>query len=60
MIWGFISYLFLLVQFERGEALDNIAQEAKRTLEEECDTESLTVLSKVVDRVRKGVSCAHK
>lgn len=42
-------------KFERGEALDNIAQEAKRTLEEECDTESLTVLSKVVDRVRKGV-----
>ncbi|KAL9366991.1 hypothetical protein Peur_038190 [Populus x canadensis] len=42
-------------KFERGEALDNIAQEVKRTLEEECDTESLTVLSKVVDRVRKGV-----
>ncbi|KAJ6754254.1 POLYRIBONUCLEOTIDE NUCLEOTIDYLTRANSFERASE [Salix purpurea] len=42
-------------KFERGEALENIAQEAKRTLEEECDTESLTVLSKVVDRVRKGV-----
>lgn len=42
-------------KFERGEALDNIAQEAKRTLEEECDTESLAVLSKVVDRVRKGV-----
>lgn len=42
-------------KFERGEALDNIAQEVKRTLEEECDTESVTVLSKVVDRVRKGV-----
>ncbi|CAK7328087.1 unnamed protein product [Dovyalis caffra] len=42
-------------KFERGEALENIAQEVKRTLEEECDTESLTVLPKVVDRVRKEI-----
>ncbi|KAJ6944840.1 LOW QUALITY PROTEIN: hypothetical protein NC651_000003 [Populus alba x Populus x berolinensis] len=43
----------ILRMFERGEALDNIAQEVKRTLEEECDTESVTVSFK--DRVRKGV-----
>ncbi|EEF37688.1 polyribonucleotide nucleotidyltransferase 2, mitochondrial [Ricinus communis] len=42
-------------KFERGEALDNITQDVKRTLEEECDEESLNVLRKAVDTVRKQV-----
>lgn len=42
-------------QFERGEALDNITQDVKRVLEEECDEQSLKVLSKAVDAVRKKV-----
>ncbi|XP_015879324.2 polyribonucleotide nucleotidyltransferase 2, mitochondrial [Ziziphus jujuba] len=42
-------------KFERGEALDKIAQDVKRELEEECDEESLKVLSKAVDTVRKEV-----
>lgn len=44
-----------LHQFERGEALDKITQDVKRTLEEECDEEGLKVLSKTVDTVRKEV-----
>lgn len=48
------------MQFERGEALDLITQDVKRALEEECDEESLKVLPKVVDTVRKEVSCATR
>ncbi|GAV67944.1 KH_1 domain-containing protein/S1 domain-containing protein/RNase_PH domain-containing protein/RNase_PH_C domain-containing protein/PNPase domain-containing protein [Cephalotus follicularis] len=42
-------------KFERGEALDKITQDVKGALEEECDEESLKVLPKVVDTVRKKV-----
>ncbi|ESW23003.1 hypothetical protein PHAVU_004G011100 [Phaseolus vulgaris] len=42
-------------KFERGEALENIAQDVKKVLEEEGDEESLKVLSKAVDTVRKKV-----
>ncbi|XP_043722685.1 polyribonucleotide nucleotidyltransferase 2, mitochondrial-like [Telopea speciosissima] len=42
-------------KFERGEALDNITQDVKRVLEEECDEESLKVLPKAVDMVRKKI-----
>ncbi|KAK9691580.1 hypothetical protein RND81_09G205700 [Saponaria officinalis] len=42
-------------KFERGEALDNITQDVKRALEEECDEESLKGLSKAVDTVRKQI-----
>ncbi|XP_014516378.1 polyribonucleotide nucleotidyltransferase 2, mitochondrial [Vigna radiata var. radiata] len=42
-------------KFERGEALDNITQDVKRVLVEEGDEESLKVLSKAVDTVRKKV-----
>lgn len=48
------------MQFERGEALDKITQDVKKTLEEECDDESLQVLPKVVDTVRKKVSYTSK
>ncbi|XVE67892.1 hypothetical protein DITRI_Ditri09bG0024400 [Diplodiscus trichospermus] len=42
-------------KFERGEALEKITQDVKSSLEEECDEESLKVLPKVVDTVRKKV-----
>ncbi|KAL4568351.1 hypothetical protein LXL04_023961 [Taraxacum kok-saghyz] len=42
-------------KFERGEALDKIAQNVKGILEEEGDEESLKVLSKTVDTVRKQI-----
>ncbi|KAK1438824.1 hypothetical protein QVD17_04635 [Tagetes erecta] len=42
-------------KFERGEALDKIGQDVKGILEEEGDEESLKVLSKTVDTVRKQV-----
>ncbi|XP_031286593.1 polyribonucleotide nucleotidyltransferase 2, mitochondrial isoform X1 [Pistacia vera] len=42
-------------KFERGEALEKIAQEVRKVLEEECDEESLSVLPKAVDTVRKKV-----
>ncbi|XP_010550151.1 PREDICTED: polyribonucleotide nucleotidyltransferase 2, mitochondrial [Tarenaya hassleriana] len=42
-------------KFERGEALDNIAQDVKKVFEEEGDEESLKVLPKAVDTVRKKV-----
>ncbi|KAG7985656.1 hypothetical protein I3843_03G037800 [Carya illinoinensis] len=42
-------------KFERGEALDKITQDVKRALEEEFDEESLKVLPKAVDTVRKKV-----
>lgn len=46
---------FMSVQFERGEALDNITRDVKKTLEEQCNEEGLKVLSKTVDNVRKKV-----
>lgn len=43
-------------KFERGEALDKITQDVKKSLEEEeCDEEILKVLPKAVDTVRKQV-----
>lgn len=45
----------ILIQFERGEALENITQDVKRTLEEEGDDEGLKILPKMVDTVRKQV-----
>ncbi|XP_041003845.1 polyribonucleotide nucleotidyltransferase 2, mitochondrial [Juglans microcarpa x Juglans regia] len=42
-------------KFERGEALDKITQDVRRALEEEFDEESLKVLPKAVDTVRKKV-----
>lgn len=48
------------IQFERGEALDLITQNVKGALAEECDEESLKVLPKVVDSVRKEVRCATR
>ncbi|KAJ6811184.1 putative polyribonucleotide nucleotidyltransferase 2, mitochondrial [Iris pallida] len=42
-------------KFERGEALDNITQVVKAKLEEECDEDSLKVLPKAVDTVRKRI-----
>lgn len=42
-------------KFERGEALDKITQNVKGILEEEGDDESLKVLSKTVDTVRKQI-----
>ncbi|RWR91767.1 polyribonucleotide nucleotidyltransferase 2, mitochondrial [Cinnamomum micranthum f. kanehirae] len=42
-------------KFERGEALDNITQDVKKTFEEECDEEGLKVLPKAVDTVRKQI-----
>ncbi|KAL5211842.1 hypothetical protein ABZP36_022689 [Zizania latifolia] len=42
-------------KFERGEALENIAQSVKEKLEEECDEDSLKFLQKAVDTVRKQV-----
>jgi polyribonucleotide nucleotidyltransferase len=44
-----------LLQFERGEALQNITESVKAKLEEECDEESLKFLPKAVDTVRKQV-----
>nr|GEV57826.1 polyribonucleotide nucleotidyltransferase 2, mitochondrial [Tanacetum cinerariifolium] len=42
-------------KFERGEALEKIGQDVKVVLEEEGDEESLKVLSKTVDTVRKQI-----
>lgn len=42
-------------KFERGEALDKITQDVRKALAEEGDEESLKVLSKTVDTVRKKV-----
>ncbi|URE47790.1 Polyribonucleotide nucleotidyltransferase, RNA binding domain [Musa troglodytarum] len=42
-------------KFERGEALDKITQTVKAKLEEECDEESLKVLPKAIDTVRKQI-----
>ncbi|CAN0904237.1 Polyribonucleotide nucleotidyltransferase 2, mitochondrial [Linum grandiflorum] len=43
-------------KFERGEALEKIMQDVKQKLEEEGDGESLKVLPKAIDTVRKQVS----
>lgn len=45
----------IVIQFERGEALEKITQDVKRTLEEEGDEEGLKILPKTVDTVRKQV-----
>ncbi|KAK2365540.1 Polyribonucleotide nucleotidyltransferase 2, mitochondrial [Trifolium repens] len=42
-------------KFERGKALDNIAKDVKKVLEEEGDEESINFLSKTIDTVRKKV-----
>ncbi|KAF6166813.1 hypothetical protein GIB67_005689 [Kingdonia uniflora] len=42
-------------KFERGEALDKITQNVRKVLDEECDEESLQVLPKAVDSVRKQI-----
>ncbi|XP_021725109.1 polyribonucleotide nucleotidyltransferase 2, mitochondrial-like [Chenopodium quinoa] len=42
-------------KFERGEALDQITQDVKKSLDEECDEESIQGLSKAVDTVRKQI-----
>ncbi|CAL0317284.1 unnamed protein product [Lupinus luteus] len=42
-------------KFERGEALENITQDVRKVFEEEGDEESLKVLPKAVDTVRKKV-----
>lgn len=42
-------------KFERGEALDKITQKVKAKLIEECEEESLKVLPKAVDMVRKKI-----
>ncbi|CAN8299813.1 unnamed protein product [Cochlearia groenlandica] len=42
-------------KFERGEALDNIGKDVKKVFEKEGDEESLNVLPKAVDTVRKKV-----
>ncbi|KAG1366250.1 Polyribonucleotide nucleotidyltransferase 2, mitochondrial [Cocos nucifera] len=42
-------------KFERGEALDKITQAVKAKLEEESDEESLNVLPKAIDMVRKKI-----
>lgn len=47
-------------QFERGEALDQITQTVKAKLEEDCDEDSLKVLPKAVDTVRKEVLILSK
>lgn len=51
-----VSLIILCIQFERGEALDNIGKDVKKVFEEEGDLESLSILSKAADTVRKKVS----
>lgn len=53
----FTPYVVIyLIQFERGEALDNIMKDVKKVLQEDCDEGILKVLPKAVDTVRKKVS----
>lgn len=59
LIWSFICVEYFDIQFERGEALENITQDVRKALEEECDDESLRLLPKAVDTVRKKVSHAE-
>lgn len=59
LIWSFICVEYFDIQFERGEALENITQDVRKALEEECDEESLRLLPKAVDTVRKKVSHAE-
>ncbi|PKA56698.1 Polyribonucleotide nucleotidyltransferase 2, mitochondrial [Apostasia shenzhenica] len=42
-------------KFERGEAMDKITKDVRAKLEQELDEESLKVLPKVVDMVRKQI-----
>lgn len=46
---------FTYAQFERGEALENIGKDVEKVFEEEGDQESLSILPKAVDTVRKKV-----
>lgn len=46
---------FIYEQFERGEALENIGKDVEKVFEEEGDQESLSILPKAVDTVRKKV-----
>lgn len=46
---------FVYIQFERGEALDDIGKDVIKVFEEEGDHESLSILPKAVDTVRKKV-----
>lgn len=59
LIWSFICVEYFDIQFERGEALENITQDVRKALEDECDEESLRLLPKAVDTVRKKVSHAE-
>ncbi|CAN6865074.1 unnamed protein product [Brassica oleracea] len=42
-------------KFERGEALENIGKDVEKVFEEEGDQESLSILPKAVDTVRKKI-----
>ncbi|KAL0887910.1 hypothetical protein Bca101_011893 [Brassica carinata] len=42
-------------KFERGEALENIGKDVQKVFEEEGDQESLSILPKAVDTVRKKI-----
>ncbi|KAJ0243510.1 Polyribonucleotide nucleotidyltransferase 2 [Hirschfeldia incana] len=42
-------------KFERGEALENIGEDVQKVFEEEGDQESLSILPKAVDTVRKRI-----
>lgn len=59
LIWSFICVEYFDIQFERGEALENITQDVRKALEDECDEVSLRLLPKAVDTVRKKVSHAE-
>jgi len=52
--------IILHIQFERGEALDNIGKDVRKVFEEEGDQESLSILPKAVDTVRKKVSFVNQ
>lgn len=54
------SLIILYIQFERGEALDNIGKDVRKVFEEEGDQESLSILPKAVDTVRKKVSLVNQ
>lgn len=47
--------ILLYIQFERGEALDDIGKDVIKVFEDEGDQESLSILPKAVDTVRKKV-----
>ena len=47
--------IYIYIQFERGEALDDIGKDVIKVFEDEGDQESLSILPKAVDTVRKKV-----